>query len=58
MAEGQGGGLGLYDLTTVPEHLRPVVEPLLKKVEANVTQRFQEHADFRKQWEPFSGSRG
>lgn len=56
--EGQGGGLGLYDLTTVPEHLRPVVEPLLKKVEGNVTQRFQEHADFRKQWEPFQEVEG
>lgn len=56
---GQGGGLdGLYDLTEVPEHLRPVVGPLLKKVEGNVTQRFQEHADFRKKWEPFDGIEG
>jgi hypothetical protein len=56
--EGQGDGPGLYDLTTVPEHLRPAVEPHLKQIEANVTQRFQEAADFRKQWEPFSGIEG
>jgi hypothetical protein len=57
-AEGQGGGPGLYDLAEVPEHLRPAVEPHLKKIEANVTQRFQEAADFRKQWEPFQGIEG
>lgn len=55
---GQGEGLGLYDLTEVDEHLRPIVEPLLKKVEGNVTQRFQEHADFRKTWEPYQGVDG
>lgn len=57
-AEGQGEGLGLYDLTTVPEHLRPIVEPELKKIEANVTKRFEEAAAFRKQWEPLSAIEG
>lgn len=57
---GQGEGLGLYTdlLTEVPEHLRPVVEPVLKKMEGKVTQRFQEHSDFRKQWEPLQGVEG
>jgi len=54
--EGQGdAGLGLYDLNSVPEHLREHVAPHLKTIEGNVTKRFQEAADFRKQWEPYQG---
>lgn len=57
--EGQGGtDLGLYDLSEVPEHLRPHVEPHLKKWEGNVTQKFQEAAEFRKQFEPLAAVEG
>lgn len=54
--QGDAGGdsAGLYDLSTAPEELRPYLESELKKVEANVTRRFQEHADFRKKFEPLS----
>lgn len=33
---------------------REAVEAALKKIEGSITQRFQEAADFRKQWEPFA----
>lgn len=50
--ESQGEpGLGLYDLDAVPEELRPLMMEELKKVERNVTSKFQEHADFRKKFE-------
>jgi hypothetical protein len=56
---GQGGdtpaeGLGLYDLSDAPEELRPYLEQELKKIEGNVTKRFQEHADFREQLGPLA----
>lgn len=54
--EGQGGdgenGLGLYDLSAAPDELRPLLEAELKKVEGNVTRKFQEHAEYRKRFEP------
>lgn len=49
---------GLYDLSGAPDELRPFLEQEMKKVEANVTRKFQEAADFRKQWEPFAGVDG
>jgi hypothetical protein len=60
--EGGEGGAGpeangsneLFDLNSVPEELRQYVDPIVKQIQGNVTQRFQEHADFRKQWEPFT----
>lgn len=55
---GEGGGDSLYDLSAAPEHLRPLLEAELKKVEARVTPRFQEAADYRKQWEPYEGVEG
>lgn len=53
--EGQGaeGNGGLYDLSAVPEDMRSQVEPLFKQFDANVTKKFQEHADYRKGWEPY-----
>lgn len=54
--EGQGAAestSGLYDLSSVPEHLRGAVEPILKGFDANVTKKFQEHSDYRKGWEPY-----
>lgn len=44
---------GLYDLSTVPEELRDSVAPILKEIEGNATKKFQQHADFRRQWEPY-----
>src|SRR5215216_3395957 len=54
-AEGteQQPGLGLYDLSGAPEELRPFLEQELKKYDGNVTKKFQEHADFRKRFEPY-----
>lgn len=55
--EGQGAAAsdnGLYpDLSAVPESIQAQVLPLLKEFEGNVTRKFQEAADFRKQWEPY-----
>lgn len=60
-AEGQGGeggdDSGLYSeyLQAVPEDQRSLVEPALKGFAQNANKKFQEHADYRKQWEPFEG---
>ena len=51
--EGQGDSPGLYDLSTVPDAYRGEVEAILKSIEGNVTKKFQEAAEYRKQWEPF-----
>lgn len=52
--QGQGApAQGLYDLNSVPEHLREHVTPILKQIEGNVTRRFQQHADQAKAWEPY-----
>ena len=46
---------GLYpDLSGVPDGVRSQVEALLKEYDGNVTRKFQEAAEFRKQWEPYS----
>jgi hypothetical protein len=44
---------GLYDLSSIPEQLRPAVEPAFKQWEANVTKKFQDHSEYRKSWEPY-----
>lgn len=54
--EGQGqqdAQTGLYDLSTVPEEHRSFVEEHLKNIERNANAKFQEHAEYRKSWEPF-----
>lgn len=40
-------GAGLYDLASAPEEVRPFLEGELKKIEGNVTRKFQEAAEFR-----------
>jgi hypothetical protein len=61
-AEGQGDqeitGSGLYDLDSAPEQYRPFIEAELKKIEGNVTKRFQDAKEFREQWEPYSAIEG
>ena len=53
-AEGQGdSGEGLYDLSSVPEDLRPHVEAQLKAIDGNITRKFQSHAEEMRQWEPY-----
>jgi hypothetical protein len=55
-ANGQGAGdgsLGLYDLSNVPDDVKEHLIPHLKAIEGNATKKFQEHADFRSQWEPY-----
>lgn len=50
--EGQGNTpYGEY-LDKLPEDIRGDVEPVFKEWDSNVTKRFQEAADYRKQWEP------
>lgn len=45
---------GLYpDLTALPEDVRDIVTPLLKQMEGNITKKFTEAAEYRKQWEPY-----
>ena len=55
--EGQGGGgneapYAEY-LNRIPEAVRSDVEPVFKEWDANVTQRFQDAAEYRKTWEPY-----
>lgn len=40
-------------LDSVPPEIREQVEPLFKEFDGNVTKKFQEHAEYRKQWEPY-----
>lgn len=49
-----GDGPFAQYLADVSEEHRPIVEPFIKKVEGDTTKRFQEHAEFRKTWEPYS----
>lgn len=54
--EGQGAASGSpYGeyLSRIPEEQRGVVEPVFKDWDANVTRRFQEASEFRRQWEPY-----
>jgi hypothetical protein len=44
---------GLYDLDSVAPEIRDAVAPHLKAIEGNVTKKFQEAADYRKQWSPY-----
>jgi hypothetical protein len=43
---------GLYDLSTAPEHLRPHMQEELRKINAGLSRRFNEHAEYRQRWEP------
>lgn len=56
-AEGQGDAQatdsGLYDLDSVAPEIKDQLVPHLKKIEGNATKKFQEAADYRKQWEPY-----
>lgn len=60
--QGQGEGVeglsGLYDLSTAPEEVRPLLEAELKKIVGNVGKRFESHAEYRKQWEPYEQIEG
>ena len=57
--QGQGDG-GATDapyaeyLNRIPEQVRGDVEPIFKEWDANTTKRFQDAAEFRKQWEPLA----
>jgi hypothetical protein len=53
-SEGQGAAPYSEYLDRLPEDIRGDVEPIFKDWDANVTKKFQEAAEFRKQWEPFS----
>lgn len=52
--QGAPAETGLYpDLTAVPDDVREIVQPLLKQMEGNITRKFTEAAEYRKQWEPY-----
>jgi hypothetical protein len=53
-SEGQGQAPYSEYLDRLPEDIRGDVEPIFKDWDSNVTKKFQEAAEFRKQWEPFS----
>ena len=40
-------------LGRVPEEVRADIEPIFKDWNSSVNSRFEQHADYRKQWEPF-----
>lgn len=40
-------------LDRIPEAVRGEVEPVFKEWDSNVTHKFQEAAEYRKQWEPY-----
>jgi hypothetical protein len=44
---------GLYDLDSVAPEIREQFIPHLKAIEGNVTKKFQEAADFKKEWAPY-----
>lgn len=57
--EGQGAEAtdsGLYDLDSVAPEIREQLVPHLKAIEGNVTKKFQEAADYRKEWAPYEES--
>lgn len=54
-SEGQGAAPYAEYLDKLPEDIRGDVEPVFKEWDSNVTKKFQEAADYRKQWEPFEG---
>lgn len=49
---GNGGAPYQEYLDRIPEDARDMVAPVFKDWDANVTRRFQEASEFRKQWEP------
>ena len=62
-AEGQGEqqesvAAGLYPLDGVPEELRPYMEQQLRRIDGNITKKFQEHSDYRRRWEPYEQIEG
>lgn len=55
---GDDGGSVPWDLSDVPEALQPALTEQLKKVEGGITKRFQDHAQYRSQWEPYESIEG
>lgn len=58
--EGQGDGSADAPyreyLDRIPEEVRGQVEPVFKDWDANTTKRFQDAAEYRRQWEPYEQS--
>ena len=44
-------------LTRVPEEVRGDVEPIFKDWNSNVNRRFEEHAEYKRSWEPYENVR-
>lgn len=57
-SEGTSGGSPYADyLSRIPEEYRGEVEPVFQDWDRNVTRRFQEASEYRKQWEPYESLR-
>ena len=55
--EGTGGQPYADYLTRVPEEVRGDIEPIFKDWNSSVNKRFEEHAQYRKEWEPYESVR-
>lgn len=51
--ESGGGFYQEYLQNEVPEDYREHVEPYLRSIESNANEKFREHAEYRKQYEPY-----
>jgi hypothetical protein len=54
----QGGGHPSWDVDRYPADLRDFATEVLRDHDGDVTKRFQQHAEYRKQWEPFEKING
>lgn len=53
-ADSQISDPSLYpNLESVPADYRQHIDPILKELQTNVGKKFEEHANYRKQWEPY-----
>lgn len=52
--EASGGSPWESYLDRIPEDARDVASEAFRDMEANATKKFQEHSEFRKQWEPLA----
>jgi len=52
--QGAGGDAPYAEyLNRIPEELRPQVEPIFRDWDGQTTRKFQEHSQFRQQWDPY-----
>src|SRR4051812_8173058 len=54
----QGQGHPSWDLSRYPADMRDFAQQVLRDHDGDVTRRFQEHAEYKKGWEPFENIEG